>query len=237
MNIIYTLSNIVLPCIAIIFLIITLVLCYISYDNSLFEKKIDLEKMKRDSWENCRKHKPLYRLLKRLYELIASLTAIIILLPVLCIISVLIKIEDGGPIMDGYYVVGKKKRKIFRYKFRTNKLDIKDKYNETGKMTKVGRILHKTALDQFPVLFNVIKGEFSIIGLSRYSWEKFKNNEEIQNLFEDDKPGMVSGVLLDNDPFISSLEKRMLYDKFYSINKSFKLDIVLMFRCIVFALK
>lgn len=127
------------------------------------------------------KPKPIYDVVKRIFDFVFSLIAIILFSPFFLIISILIKIDDPkGPVIYVSDRVGKN-GKIFKfYKFRSMCVDADKKYselldtNETGgptfkmkedpRVTRIGRFIRKTSLDELPQLFNIIKGDMSFIG-------------------------------------------------------------------------
>ena len=121
-----------------------------------------------------------YEFFKRLVDIIGSLLGIVFLLPMFITISVLIKIEDWGPVFFKQARVGKEGKIFYMYKYRSMVItaekylaDLKDKNEADGPMfkikndpriTRIGRVLRKTSLDEFPQLFNVLKGEMSLVG-------------------------------------------------------------------------
>lgn len=122
----------------------------------------------------------MYRiLLKRLIDFFGSLVAIIVLLPLLIIVSLIIKFTDFGPILFKQDRIGKNK-KIFKiYKFRTMKISTPkdtpthllgnpDKY-----ITSIGKFLRKTSLDELPQLFNVLIGNMAIVGPRPALWNQY----------------------------------------------------------------
>lgn len=127
------------------------------------------------------KPKPVYDFLKRIFDFLFSLIAIILFSPIFLIISIMIKIDDPkGTVIYVSDRVGKD-GKIFKfYKFRSMCTDADIKYsdllctNETGgptfkmkddpRVTRVGKFIRKTSLDELPQLFNIIKGDMSFIG-------------------------------------------------------------------------
>lgn len=127
------------------------------------------------------KPKPVYDFLKRIFDFLFSLIAIILFSPIFLIILIMIKIDDPkGSVIYVSDRVGKN-GKIFKfYKFRSMCTDADTKYsdllctNETGgptfkmkddpRVTRVGKFIRKTSLDELPQLFNIIKGDMSFIG-------------------------------------------------------------------------
>jgi len=106
--------------------------------------------------------------LKRLFDIILSALAIIILSPVFVIIAILVIITDGLPIIYKQQRVGKNCKMFTMYKLRTmtNRIVEKDiaDLGDSSRITKIGKFLRKTKLDELPQLFNVLKGDMSIVG-------------------------------------------------------------------------
>lgn len=116
--------------------------------------------------------------IKRFLDILLSLIGIIVLLPVLAFIAILIKADSRGPVVFGQRRIGKGKALFIMYKFRTmftdapsevptHKLQTPNKY-----ITKVGRFLRRTSLDELPQLWNILKGDMSIIGPRPALWNQ-----------------------------------------------------------------
>ena len=124
--------------------------------------------------------KPVYDVCKRVFDLVMSTFALIVLSPVFLVVALAIKLEDGGPAFFGQTRLTKGGREFKMYKFRSmcvgaeEKLDALMKHNEMKgpafkiaedpRITKVGRFIRKTSIDELPQLVNIIKGDMSIIG-------------------------------------------------------------------------
>lgn len=120
---------------------------------------------------------------KRLFDVVCSLCGLIVLAPFLAIISVLIKIDSRGTIFFFTERVGKNGKIFNLIKFRSMHSDpLEEKHGfipgDKARITKVGRFLRRTKIDELPELFNVLKGEISMVGprpeVSRYvrKWSK-----------------------------------------------------------------
>jgi undecaprenyl phosphate N,N'-diacetylbacillosamine 1-phosphate transferase len=166
------------------------------------------------------------RFIKRLMDIVLSLLAIIILSPVLLIVALLVRVKLGSP------VIFKQKRpglneKIFKlYKFRTM-TDEKDENGELQpnhiRLTKLGRILRATSLDELPELFNILKGDMSIIGPRPLLIEYLPLYNEKQKHRHDVRPGL-SGLAQVNGRNAISWEEKFDYDIDYVENLTFLLD-------------
>jgi len=119
--------------------------------------------------------------LKRLFDIFASIAILICISPLLALIALLIKLEDGGPIIFAQKRVGKFGRQFKMYKFRSMRVDAEQmlqkllaqnahltgvtfKMKNDPRITKVGRVLRKYSLDELPQFVNVLKGEMSMVG-------------------------------------------------------------------------
>lgn len=136
----------------------------------------------RDSYQKVQiNNSRVYIISKRVIDIICSLLGLIILMPVLLIIAILIKLEDrSGPALFKQIRVGKDGKQFYMYKFRsmvTNaeklRVFLLNQNEATGpvfkikddpRVTKVGRFIRKTSLDELPQLLNVLKGEMSLVG-------------------------------------------------------------------------
>ena len=119
------------------------------------------------------------KMFKRVIDVVLALLGLIVLSPVLLLIIVVIKLDSKGPILFKQKRVGKEKVLFKIYKFRTMKVDTpKDAPTHLLKnpdffITKVGKILRKTSLDELPQLINILKGEMSVIGPRPALWNQY----------------------------------------------------------------
>ncbi len=126
-------------------------------------------------------HKRGYLLAKRIMDLLGAFLGIILLLPVFIIVAICIKLEDPkGPVFFKQVRVGKDGKNFYMYKFRSMVVDAEErlndllKYNEVSgamfkikedpRITKIGKFIRKTSIDELPQLWNVLKGEMSLVG-------------------------------------------------------------------------
>lgn len=125
-------------------------------------------------------HKRVYEFIKRTMDISCSLIALVVLLPILLLVSVLIKVESKGPVIFAQDRVGKDGKVFKMYKFRSmvaNAEELKEKLmkqNERSgpmfkirddpRITKVGKFVRRTSIDELPQLVNILKGDMSIVG-------------------------------------------------------------------------
>lgn len=174
------------------------------------------------------------RFIKRPMDLILSLCAIIGLSPVLLIVAVLIRIKLGSPVIFKQKRPGLNEKIFTLYKFRT----MTDRRDESGvllpdsiRLTKFGRILRSTSLDELPELFNILKGDMSIIGprplalqyLPFYSIEEHRRHQV--------RPGL-SGLAQINGRNTLKWEDRFALDLQYVENISFKMDVAIIYKTV-----
>lgn len=124
------------------------------------------------------KYKKMYIAIKSLLDFILSLIALILLLIPWLIISIFIRLESKGSILFKQKRVGKNKKTFTIYKFRTMRIDTpKDMpthmlENAKSYITKTGKFLRKTSLDELPQIINILKGDMSIIGPRPALWNQ-----------------------------------------------------------------
>ena len=121
----------------------------------------------------------MYGFLKRFFDIVLSLVAIIVFSWLLIIIAVAIVVEDKGNILFKQKRIGKSKKEFYIYKFRTMKVSTPKDVpthlldNPESYITKIGGFLRKTSLDELPQLFNILKGDMSIVGPRPALWNQF----------------------------------------------------------------
>ena len=171
---------------------------------------------------------------KRFFDIVLSLIAIIILSPVYLIISVLVLIFMGWPILFKQPRPGKNEKIFNMYKFRTmtNKKD-KDGnlLSNEKRLTKFGNLLRKTSLDELPEIFCILIGKMSIVGPRPLHVEYLEYYNEEQKHRHDVRPGLTGWAQANGRNSIIWTEK-FKYDIYYVKNLSLILDIKIIFMTI-----
>lgn len=172
--------------------------------------------------------------IKRLLDIVISLTALIILSPVMLIVAILVRIKLGSPVIFKQERPGKDEKIFKLYKFRS----MSDKKDENGKLlpdaerlTKFGKILRATSLDELPELVNILKGEMSLIGPRPLAvcYLPYYNEEEKKR--HSVRPGL-TGLAQINGRNALNWEERFSYDIEYVENISFTNDLKILFKTV-----
>lgn len=171
-----------------------------------------------------------YSMTKRLIDILMSLLGIIILSPIFLIISILIKLESKGPIIFKQARAGKDSEPFYIYKFRSMRIDAPNKSTNDFIdadifITKVGKLIRKTSIDELPQLFNILKGDMSIVG-PRPVILKESNLIELRKEYHVDSllPGITGWAQINGRDKIGDQEK-VKYDYEYLTRISLRLDI------------
>lgn len=164
--------------------------------------------------------------MKRVFDVLASFLALIILWPLLLGLSALVRVNLGAPILFCQQRPGLNGRIFLMIKFRTMR-DAVDKFGEAlpdkMRLTRIGKFLRSTSLDELPELWNVLKGDMSLVGprpllpeyLSLYTQEQLRRQTVL--------PGMTGWAQI-NGRNLLSWEERFKLDLWYVDNQSFFLD-------------
>lgn len=180
--------------------------------------------------------------MKRLFDLMSSLIAVVFLSPLLVIISVIIKLNDGGKVLFKQKRGGKNQEHFCIYKFRTmipnaEKVGLKYKTEENDpRITKVGKILRKYSLDELPQLINIIKGDMSIVGPRPALPVHTDNYNEYQYQRLEVKPG-ITGLAQVNGRNDLTWDEKIEWDIKYVREASLWLDIKIVFKTVSVILK
>ena len=179
------------------------------------------------------------RYFKRPFDFVLSLIAIIILSPILLLIAFLVRIKLGSPVIFKQQRPGLNEKIFTLYKFRT----MTDEKNEKGellpdemRLTDFGKFLRSTSLDELPELFNILKGDMSIVGPRPLLIEYLPLYNEHQRRRHEVRSGLTGWAQVNGRNAIS-WEEKFNYDVEYVDNLSFFLDLKIIFLTIVKVLK
>lgn len=185
----------------------------------------------------------MYKVIKRFLDFIISIIGLIVLIPFFIILVILIKLTSKGPVLFKQKRVGKNKKHFNIYKFRTMRIDTPSDMpthmldNPDQWITKVGKFLRKTSLDELPQIFNIIKGDMSIVGPRPALWNQYDLIEERDKYGANDiYPGLTGYAQIKGRDELP-IEKKAELDGYYTKNLGFWLDVKVFFGTIVSVFK
>ena len=186
-------------------------------------------------------------IIKYTFDRLFALMGIIILSPIFLLISIVIKIDSKGPVIFNQQRLGKNGESFNIHKFRTMIVGaektgdgLKVRSNEDTRITKAGNFLRKTSLDELPQLFNVLKGEMSLVGprppVIYHPYDGFQNYPEWAKKRFNMKPG-VTGLAQVKVRNAVSWDGRIEYDNKYIDNFSLFLDMKILLDTVIKIIK
>ena len=221
-----------------------------------FNQEQVLEEVLVDEWYDTEKEKPIFFFIKRCIDIILSLLGLIILSPVFLLIAFLIKKENHGNVFYKHKRIGHMNKDIYIYKFRsmTNKYKTFDEFYQTlsdeqkqewdenfklendPRITKIGKFIRKTSLDELPQIINILKGDMSIIGPRPVVNDEIEKYGNQKAKFLSVKPGL-TGYWAANGRSATTYEDRIKLELYYIDHCSLLLDIKIFFKTILSVLK
>lgn len=185
---------------------------------------------------------------KRLFDILISLVALPFFALIFIFVAPAIKLCDGGPIFYNAPRLGKKGKVFKMYKFRSMKVNSPNIKNADGstyngkndpRVTKIGRFLRKTSLDETPQILNILLGHMSLIGPRAHLTTNYKGYENLDDIHKrriDVRPGITG---YNQAYFRNSVtsEEKMKNDVYYVENLSFWMDVKVFFKTIISVLK
>jgi exopolysaccharide production protein ExoY len=204
-----------------------------------------------------KRNKPYFDFCKRLLDILGSLFLIIIFSPLFILITIGIKLTSTGPIFFKQKRAGKNHKEVYMYKFRSmyigdNDKKLKNNYpelwkkykdngwklpmNEDPRITPIGKIIRTVSFDELPQLFNILKGEMSLVGPRAYREEELKEYEQkyphTKEYIEDIRsvrPGL-TGVWQTSGRNDLPFEKRAKMDSSYVRHRSIRQEIYILIK-------
>ena len=187
----------------------------------------------------------IYRFFKRLFDIILSLIALPFVLLAIIIFAPIIYFTDRGPVFYNAHRVGKDGKLFKMFKLRSMKVNAPDIRNADGstynaendpRVTKIGRLMRKTSVDELPQILNVLIGDMSFIGPRPATPKILENITDLQKERLKVRPGITGYTQM---MYRNSAQGELRYeaDKYYVENMSLKLDITILFKTVLKVLK
>ncbi len=176
--------------------------------------------------------------IKRLMDIAGSLFGIVITSPILLIAALLVKISGPGPIIFKQERVGLHNKPFYMYKFRSMRLQSEESekkawtVKDDPRVTGIGKLLRRTSLDELPQLFNILKGDMSLVGPRPERplfVEKFMEEIPRYMVKHQVRPGLTGWAQVNGLRGDTSIRKRIDYDIYYIENWSVSFDIKIIF--------
>lgn len=194
-----------------------------------------------------------YLFLKRIFDVLSASLAVIVLSPVFLVTFILIKLDSKGSAMFGHKRIGMNGEIISVYKFRSMVINAQEilenftpeqkaefeknfKLENDPRITKIGEFLRKSSLDELPQLFNILKGNMSVVGPRPIVEKEVEKYGEYSEKLFSVKPGL-TGYWQANGRSDTTYEERVKMDMYYIDNRSFLLDIKIIFQTVISVIK
>ena len=182
--------------------------------------------------QNISAHRPLYDSVKRTLDVFFATVMLIVLSPIILLVAILIALTSRGAIIFKQKRIGKNTKAFTLYKFRTMRQNTDGPLwteKNDGRLTTTGRLLRASHLDELPQLFNILKGDISLIGPRPERVELVRKYEtlpyyDIRHII---KPGLTGWPQVNYKPSVSMEEakEKLCYDIYYIKNRSIFLDL------------
>lgn len=178
------------------------------------------------------------RFLKRVVDLVGCIAALIIFAIPMIVVAIIIKVTSPGPVIFTQVRIGRHNKEFKMYKFRSMEIQPESAEKKAWttfndpRVTKIGKIIRKTSIDELPQLFNVLKGEMSLVGPRPerpYFVEKFKEEIPRYMIKHQVQPGMTGWAQIKGFRGDTSIRKRIECDLYYIENWTLGLDFKILF--------
>ena len=194
---------------------------------------------------NMYRKKPVFAFVKRFFDIVLSLIALVLFSWLFLILAICVKLTSKGPVFYGHERVGKNGKMFKVWKFRSMKCDNRPleeiltkeqleefkrdfKITNDPRVTKIGNFMRKTSLDELPQLINILIGNMSIVGwrpILQEELDRYKDNKELLTKI---KPGL-TGFWASHGRSSTSYDERIKMELFYVVKRSLWLDIRIIF--------
>ena len=181
---------------------------------------------------------PLNAIMKRIVDIFGALVAIVLFSPIMLVTAVLVKLTSPGPVIFSQERVGLHNKPFRMYKFRSMTVQAPEKEKSRwttpgdARVTPVGRFIRKTSIDEMPQLFNVLKGDMSLVGPRPerpFFVEKFREEIPRYMIKHQVRPGMTGWAQVNGFRGDTSITKRIEHDLYYIENWSLGFDFKILF--------
>ena len=178
------------------------------------------------------------RIIKRLFDIVGALFALILFSIPMLIVAIIIKATSEGPVIFSQIRVGKHNKEFKMYKFRSMEIQKKSEEqkawttSQDPRVTGVGKFIRRTSIDELPQLFNVLKGDMSLVGPRPerpYFVEKFKEEIPRYMIKHQVSPGLTGWAQINGYRGDTSIRKRIDHDLYYIENWTLGLDFKILF--------
>lgn len=217
------------------------------------ERKSSIEALNLEYDISMYKRKPVYAFIKRTFDIVLSFIAIVLTLWLFLLLIILVKATSKGPAFYAHERVGRNGKVFKVYKFRSMRVDNRPideiltkeqieeyerdyKITNDPRVTKLGKFLRKTSLDELPQLYSVLKGTMSIIGWRPILPEEFERYGKNKELLSKIRPGL-TGYWASHGRSLTSYDERIRYELYYVVKRSIWFDIRIIFWTVVGVLK
>ena len=194
---------------------------------------------------------------KRIMDIIGAIVGLVLLIPLTIVVKVVNLLnKDYGPIFYSHERIGKGGKHFKMYKFRSMCMNSQEvlekllkedenakkeweenrKLNDDPRITKIGKILRKTSLDEFPQFINVLRGEMSLVGPRAVIDGEIEKFGEFKDAVLSVKPG-ITGYWAANGRSDTSYEERVEMEFYYVVNNSIFMDIAILFKTVISVIK
>ena len=179
----------------------------------------------------------IYPLVKRLIDIVVSFVLIVPLLPIGAVAALAIKLDSPGPVFFIQKRGGRYGKPFNLIKFRTMRADHVHDIREViplihGNITPVGRFLRRTKLDELPQLFNVLRGDMSLIGPRPTIMEQVERYDDFQRRRLDVRPGCTGLAQVNSTPLVP-WDERIRYDVYYVGHLGPLMDLGILFKTLL----
>ena len=176
--------------------------------------------------------------MKRIFDILSSLIAIILFSPILLALVIIVKCTSQGPVLFKQRRIGKDNVEFMIYKFRTMRIDTPNVATHLLKnpeqyITSIGKFMRKTSLDELPQLFNILKGEMSVVGprpalYNQYDLIEMRTNANVHTV----RPGLTGLAQVSGRDELEN-EQKVHFDQQYVQKQSFFFDLKIIFLTVV----